>query len=73
VFRLRIVAAKNSRNRFAACSLASATIAGTTMDASTRAEIFGGMAAGATVSKRYQSDRVCRGFAAAIVQRAPRV
>jgi hypothetical protein len=47
---LWIVAAKNSRKRRAARSLASATIAGTTIEAAMAAEILGALATGATVS-----------------------
>jgi hypothetical protein len=50
VFLLRIVAPKNSRNRFAAWSPAFARIACTTIDAATVGEILGALAAGVTVS-----------------------
>jgi hypothetical protein len=46
-------AAKNSRNRFAAASPASATIAGTTIEAATARKICGALALG---SKRPASD-----------------
>ena len=58
VFLLRMVAAKNSRKRRAAWSPASATIAGTTMEAATVAEILGALAAGTTVSWRVWSGSV---------------
>ena len=58
MFRLRMVAAKNSRKRRAACSPASAMIAGTTIEAATVAEIFGALAAGTTVSWRVGSGSV---------------
>ena len=60
VFLLRIVAAKNSRNRFAARSPASPMIAGTTIDAATLAEIRVGFSAGTTVSCRPVLDSVSR-------------
>jgi hypothetical protein len=50
VFLLRMVAAKNSRNRFAAPSPASAMIAGTTMDAARAREILDGLAGSMTLS-----------------------
>jgi hypothetical protein len=53
VFRLRIVAAKNSRNRFAACSPASAIIAGAITLAMTLAETRGAT----TVRSRVGSGR----------------
>lgn len=50
-----MVAAKNSKKRFAAASSASATIAGTTIDATIVRDIRGGLAAGTTVSWRLES------------------
>ena len=50
VFLLRIVAAKNSRKRFAAWSPAPAIMAGTTIEVATAAEIRCGLGAGTTVS-----------------------
>jgi hypothetical protein len=60
VFLLRIVAAKNSRNRYAACSEASATIAGTTIDAAIRTETRAGAGA-MTVNSWPVLDSVCWG------------
>jgi hypothetical protein len=48
VFLLRMVAAKNSRNRRAACSPASAMIAGTTTGAANGVETLAGTASSVT-------------------------
>jgi hypothetical protein len=53
-----MVAAKNSRKRRAAWSPASATIAGTTIDAAPVADIRGALAVGTTVSCRLDSGSV---------------
>ena len=57
VFLLRMVAAKNSRKRRAACSPASATIAGTTMLADASATVRAGRV---TASWRPDSGSLCR-------------